>query len=72
MSIFMQLVDLGFRFNVHCTTVSRVFLHVLDVLYVRLKPLIIWPDRDTSKKTMPMTFRKHFPSCIAIIALRFS
>ena len=63
----LQLVDLRFRFNVHCTTVSRLFLHVLDVLYVRLKPLIIWPDRDSLKKTMPMTFRKHFPSCIAII-----
>ena len=63
----LQLVDLGFRFNVHCTTVSRLFLHVLDVLYVKLKPLIIWPDRDSLKKTMPMTFRKHFPSCIAII-----
>ena len=47
----LQLVDLGFRFNVNCTTVSRVFLHVLDVLYmyVRLKPLNIWPDR---KKTI--------------------
>ena len=63
----LQLVNLGFHFNVHYTTVSQVFLHVLDVPYVRLKPLIIWPDRDTLKKSISMKFCKHFPSCIAII-----
>ena len=51
----------------YCSTVSRVFLHALDVLCVRLKPLIILPDRDSLKKTMTMTFRKHFPKCVAII-----
>ena len=63
----LQLADIGFRFNIHYSTVSRIFLRVLDVLFVKLKPLIIWPDRDILKKTMPMTFRKHFPKCIAII-----
>ena len=36
--------NLGFRFNVRCSSVSRVFVYVLDVPYVKLKPLIIWPD----------------------------
>ena len=39
--------DLGYRFGgISDSTVSRTFLHVVDVLYQRLKPLIIWPDRD--------------------------
>ena len=42
-------------------------MHVLDVLYWTLKPVIIWPDRDALKKTMPMDFRKHFPNCVVII-----
>ena len=56
-----------FRFNVHCSTVSQVFVPALDVPYIRLKPLIIWPDIGSLKKTMPMTFSKHFPNCAAFI-----
>ena len=49
----LQLADIGFRFNIHYSTVREIFLLVLDVLFVKLKPLIIWSDRE---KTMPMTF----------------
>ena len=42
-------------------------MHVLVVLYWTLKPLIIWPDRDALKKTMPMDFWKHFRNCVVII-----
>lgn len=59
-------VDLGYRFGIHHSTVSRT-LYVLDVLFTRLKPLIIWPERDCLRKTMPMVFRKHFPTCVTII-----
>ena len=59
--------DLGYRFNVHESTICRIFLHVLEVLFVHLKPLIIWPDRDSLRKTMPMVFRKHYPKCVVII-----
>ena len=51
----------------HCSTVSRSFHFVLDVLYTELKPLILWPDRDSLKKTMPTDFRQYCPSCIVII-----
>ena len=60
--------DLGFRFGeIHESTVSRIFLQVLNVLHQRLSPLIIWPDREMLKKTMPMDFRKHCPNCTLII-----
>ncbi|KAK6186845.1 hypothetical protein SNE40_006113 [Patella caerulea] len=33
-----------------------------------MKPLVVWPSRDTLRKTMPMQFRKHFGTkCVAII-----
>ena len=35
-------------------------------MYVKLKPLIIWPEREILHKTMPMDFRKHCPNCIVI------
>ena len=59
--------DLAYRFGVHSSTISRTFSHVIGVLYIRLKPLIIWPDRDTLLKTMPVDFRKHCPRCVVII-----
>ena len=54
--------DLGYRFKVHASTISRTFEFVIGLLYAKLKPLIIWPTRDALKKTMPMVFRKH---CLA-------
>ena len=59
--------DLAYRFRVHQSTVSRNFEFVVQLLYSKLKPLIIWPDRDLLRKTMPMVFRKHHPNCVVII-----
>ena len=38
--------DLGYRFCIHMSTVSRTFTQVIEVLYVKLKALIVWPERD--------------------------
>ena len=59
--------DLGYRFNVHNSTISRIFNRVINIMSVRLSKLIRWPDRDALLKTMPITFRKHYPRCIVII-----
>ncbi len=63
----LQGQDLAYRFQISKSTVSRIFLHALNVLFVRLKPLILWPDRESLRKTMPMVFRKYYPSCVVII-----
>ena len=55
------------RFGIHSSTVSRTFSTVIDILHERLKHLILWPERDALKKTMPMDFRKHCPTCAVII-----
>lgn len=61
-------LDLGYRFGgISDSTVSCTFLRVVDVLYQRLKPLIIWPDKDVLRKTLPMDFRKYCPNCVVII-----
>ena len=63
----LQGQDLAYRFRVHPSTVSRTFSHVLEIMYVKLRPLIIWPERDILLKTMPMDFRKYCPKCVVII-----
>ena len=40
---------------------------MIDIVYARLKPLILWPDRDILRQTMPMDFQKHCPTCAVII-----
>lgn len=38
--------DLGYMFGgISEASVSLTFLHVVNVLYHRLKPLVIWPER---------------------------
>ena len=72
--VLMRLrMDLSFAFMSHLflvstTTIRKVFTHVLHVMYVRLQPLVFWPERDALQKTMPMEFRKHYGmKCVSII-----
>ena len=36
-------------------------------MYVRLTPLVKWPERGELLKSMPMEFRKSFKNCVTII-----
>ena len=36
-------------------------------MFVRLRPLIKWPERDVVRDTMPMIFQNNFKKCICII-----
>ena len=56
----VSVVDLSKRFQVSKTTVSRIFLDMLEVLYVCLKPLINWPERPQLKISMPQCFIDNF------------
>ena len=50
--------DLAFRFSVNQSTISRCLSKWIDVMYVRLTPLVKWPELGELLKTMPMEFRK--------------
>ena len=52
--------DLGFRFCIHETTVSRVLTRWLQLIDIRLSPLIRWSEREELQKTMPWCFRSHY------------
>lgn len=59
--------DLGYRFGISATTVSRIFSKWLTILDARLSCLIMWPDRDSLWKTMPQCFRSSFGKKVAVI-----
>ena len=55
------------RFDVSKSTVSRVFLRMLEIAYVWLSFLIKWPGRDELWRTTPIAFRQHFGTKVAIV-----
>ena len=59
--------DLAYRFGLSVTTVSRIFSKWLTIMDVRLKCLIMWPDRDSLWKTMPQCFRSSLGKSVAVI-----
>ncbi|XP_065302248.1 uncharacterized protein [Dermacentor albipictus] len=61
------LQDLAYRFHVSQSTVSRNVNKWLDVAYVQLSRAVQWPDRETLRATMPMTFRKSFGVEVAVV-----
>ncbi len=62
-----QIQDLAYRFGVAVSTISRIFLKWITAMYYRLKPLILWPERDTLTKTMPSCFLHSFGKKVAVV-----
>ena len=65
----MAVVDLANRFQICKTTVSIVFLLVLDVLYVKLSLIIIWAEGSELIASMPMCFQAKFGTKITPVIL---
>ena len=59
--------DIAYRLNVDQTTFSRYFHRWLNILYIRLSPLVQWPDQEILRQVLPRQFKSSFPRCIAII-----
>ena len=58
---------LSYLFSISNSTVTRILSDVIDVMFVRMKPFIIWLTREALWKTMPMQFRQHFGKKCAVI-----
>uniref|UniRef100_A0A1X7UC42 DDE Tnp4 domain-containing protein n=1 Tax=Amphimedon queenslandica TaxID=400682 RepID=A0A1X7UC42_AMPQE len=63
----LQFDDLAYRFSTHKSTISHLFNQLIKILYVKLKFLIVWPDRDTLLLTMPTYFWKYSPNHAIVI-----
>ncbi|XP_044165243.1 uncharacterized protein LOC122949175 [Acropora millepora] len=59
--------DLAYRFEISLSTVSRVFKAWMEVLDVRLSPIISWPEREELWRTMPRCFQYSFGKATTII-----
>ena len=59
--------DLAERFCISIGTVSHIFDCWLDILYSRLKFLIMWPSKAVVQHNLPKLFKQVYPSCRGII-----
>ncbi|XP_041366778.1 uncharacterized protein LOC121381518 [Gigantopelta aegis] len=59
--------DLGYRFQISESCVSKTFRDVIHIMFVRMKCFIFWPDREELQLSMPMEFRKHFGTKVSVI-----
>ena len=59
--------DLGVRFDIAMSTVSRILLTWINLLYITLGRIPIWLDKDTIKGLMPTCFKNTYPDVRIII-----
>ena len=67
MRLNTPLQGLAYQFGISKATVSRIILKWLIQMDIRLQDLIIWPDRESLRKTMPMCFQESFGKRVAVI-----
>ncbi|XP_046629481.1 uncharacterized protein LOC124309686 [Neodiprion virginianus] len=58
---------LGVLFNVHRTTISRIFFDILEQLASTTANLVFWPDIDVVQATMPECFHHDYSDTRVII-----
>lgn len=67
MRLWLKTEDIGYRFNVSQGTVCRIFNKWLDFMFIRLKKIVFWPERENLTKTMSESFRSAFEGNAAVI-----
>ena len=66
-SLNLTINDLSYRFNISRSTTSSVVLKWINIMFVRLRPLIMWPGREEIISTTPVSFRQYFKTKVAVI-----
>ena len=63
----LMFEDLAVRFNIGQSTADDIFQKWIDVIFVRLKFLIAWPEKDIVQSNMPQIFKDTYPNTRCII-----
>ena len=58
---------IGIFFNLHRTTVSKIFFSTLDYLSSSTANLVFWPSKAVVQKTMPDCFKPEYSNTRVII-----
>ena len=59
--------DLSDRFDISCSTVSRIFTTWINFLYLKLKEIPLWPPQEVIQGSMPKSFSGMYPNTRVVI-----
>ena len=59
--------DLSYRFNISLPKVSQIFQKWINMMFISLQFLIMWPSQETVRRNMPSIFKHLFPSTRCVI-----
>ena len=63
----MSVIDLVDKFQILKTTAADTLLEILSIFFIKLIPLVIWPERPKLQMFMPMSFKSKFGCKITAI-----
>lgn len=63
----LDFKDLAYRFGISPNSASTYFKSVLNIMCLRLKSFVFWPDRAVLRKTMPLCFKETFHDNTTVI-----
>ena len=63
----LSFQDLAFRMDVSLATITRRFHKMLDVMNIRFKFQVQWPEREQLCKIMPMCFHTVYGTNVVAI-----
>ena len=58
---------MSYGFNISRSTISRVVLKWINIMFVRLNPLVMWPGRQEIISITPVSFRQYFKTKVAVV-----
>ena len=63
--------DIAYRFGITQSTVSKNFSKWINIMYIYLKPFIVWPGCEEVLKAIPEGFKREFKRCSYVYNLLF-
>lgn len=63
----MPIAVLSHMFEISNATASRAYNAAIETMYVYLKPLIYWPEKQQRRETMPRCFKTNFGMSVTVI-----
>ena len=63
----LPMTDLSYRLDCSLCRYSSIFHKWINVMYDNLSQLVVWPDTETLKANLPISFQKHYSNVKCII-----
>lgn len=67
MKFVLPYAVFGLLFSICRTSVSKLFINVLEILSTRTKKFVFWPSKETVQNCMSQVFKLYYPNIRIIV-----